>query len=182
MCSTLAKPYPSAFSTVPRLTIATATPGTCCRFISARTNSSMRAAAGFDAGATVCDPRTSSVSSREIGSRIVLLDGGLRAGLDQDRLARTLEKREARTILPRQRTAEPAAVAERLVLDPRHERFVSGLALVKPREVAEIRARREHDVDAGNRGDLIRDLDADRRLDHDYDEHIVVGGVAIVLA
>src|SRR5438270_2520957 len=123
----------------------TATPGMCCRSISARTKRSIRAStaasdAGADAAATarrMADTEANSRVNATRGDRTMdLLQRALRAGFDERRLAWSLKESEARPILPRERTAKPPCGFERLVFDPRDEHLVARLALMEAREIS----------------------------------------------
>src|SRR5688572_15928211 len=111
---------------------------------------------------------------------------GFQRGLDAEpnevALRRRLEKREVLAVAPRERPAEPSAGRERRVVDRRDHGLVVGLALPHAREAAQVRARREHDVDAGHAGDLVGERDAGRRLDHRDDDHVVVRRLTILVA
>src|SRR5882762_7963011 len=104
----------------------------------------------------------------------------LRSKLEERGFAGSLEESESRAILPSLRSPKPDPVLERHVVDSRDQGFIFFVALPVAGKVPQVSARGEDHIDPGNGSNLFGILDADRRLNHDYHHHVVIGGLAIV--
>ena len=68
------------------------------------------------------------------------------------------------------------------VMDTFHEGFIFGVADFVAGEIAEVGAGGEDYVDAGNGRDFLGIVHADGGFDHDHHHHVVVDGLAVIVA